>query len=319
MSRIKQLLCVAAPVALLSMAACSGGDDDGPDAQKRCYGHGACPQGVEDPINLPEGGEVRLELIRRQDGLGYVVRTHAWFASAQDPDSREFFRDPETWNANLDNPCRDMTSKTIFPNGLPNSRTYADGGASVTLATDSDSFVLERVENLEDYAFDNVFDIGYYADIDPGALTYDAEYAVDVAGGADLPAFTLDDPKLYLPSDYTIDTPDFTEEVVIAPGKELPVLWTDDAPSDDPYLYGFVSFADALGARYFCVGPKHGVMKIPPEVTADLPPTGFIQHGILSHRAVAIEDPDSPLDGRRIDLIGISCQESRFSLKSDDG
>ena len=107
--------------------------------------------------------------------------------------------------------------------------------------------------------------------------------------------------------------PDFTQEVRLKRGEDMIFQWTDDRP-DDPYLYGFVSFVDSLGMLQFCIGPNTGQLVIPPEVVETLPDSGFIQMGLFSHRPVRAP-ADSPLAGRRIDLLGVACQESRFFVE----
>src|SRR5262245_56683207 len=66
---------------------------DAPDAAQTpdapCMGH-TC---MTAPIYLPEGGEVRLELVYQADGPA-EVRSHAFLISAQVPDLRPFTRPP---------------------------------------------------------------------------------------------------------------------------------------------------------------------------------------------------------------------------------
>jgi hypothetical protein len=299
---LKHLLWVA-PALLL---ACDGETTD--DGNPFC-GHG-CTDASIDPINLDEGGELRLEVIRADEGLTSEVRTHAWFASDQDPGTRPFFRDPVTWNTTMPNPCTEMRNKMMFPNGVPRSRTYLDAGEKVTMSGGG-SIELQRQMPFEDFIFTNTHEIGYYADVDPADITYGTEYTVQWSGSASLPAGMFEGPngKLYLPGDYSVDVPSFDDEIVIRPDEELAIAWTDNEPRDDAYLYAFVTFRDALGLNYMCVGPNTGVMTIPKEVMNDLPDGGFIQHGLLSHRPV-------DLQGRRFDLFGISCHEARFTRRN---
>ena len=183
MTKLRPLL-VPATIALLA-GACAA---EAPTDPTLC-GHG-CDQ--DDPINLPEGGEVRLELIKGQSGLGFEVRTTAWFASDQEPAAREFIRSPATWNTTLDNPCTDMRNLNYFPNGIPASRSYVDAGETVSMdsvAGDS-SVVLDRYEDLENYTFFTTYDVGYQSDPDPDDVRYGSEYDVSLSGSDELPAMS---------------------------------------------------------------------------------------------------------------------------------
>jgi hypothetical protein len=287
----------------VTLAACGGETQTDPGF----CGHACRPN---DPINLPEGGEVRLEIVRDKDGEGFEIRTHAYFVSDQTPDARPWNRDPKFWQTTVEvsdeNPmgvCADVSSKTLFPNGLPESRTYADVGETVTLTTDGAEEVLARFEPFDDNVFNNVHDIGYYKDIDPDEVPLDVEWDVELGDGT----LVTEDEKLYMPPKYEMDFPNLKETVLINRNEDFPLTWTDDAPDDDPFLYGFTAFGDALGVRIFCIGPNTGVMVVPSEVFPAIPPAGWMQHGLLSHRVVGI-------DGRRVDLFGVSCDEGAYSL-----
>ena len=104
-----------------------------------------------------------------------------------------------------------------------------------------------------------------------------------------------------------MDFPNLRETVLINRNEDLPLTWTDNAPDDDPFLYSFAAFVDPLGVRVFCIAPNSGVMVIPSEVFQAIPPAGWMQHGLLSHRPV-------DLDGRRVDLFGVSCDEGAYTL-----
>jgi hypothetical protein len=177
-------------------------------------------------------------------------------------------------------------------------------GETVTLTTDGAELVLDRYSPLQGQVFDNVYDIGYYADIDPDDVPLNVEYDVLLGDGA------IEGEKLFLPPNYEMEFPDLRETVLINRNEPFPVTWNDDAPDDDPFLYSFTAFGDPLGVRYFCIGPKSGVMVIPSEVFQDIPPAGWIQHGLLSHRPVDV-------DGRRVDLFGVSCDEGLYTLTED--
>ena len=260
------------------------------------------------------GGEIRLELIYTKDGAigtgrkgNFEVRNHAWFASEQTPGSRPFTRPPAQWYESV-NVCTDVRDKTMFPNGLPTSRTYLDVGANVTLTSGSAEIVMTKESDLQDQTYDNTYELGYWTEVPPDDLVVDAEYQVELAGSDDIANMTFE-AGLYVPADFDLSFPNLSQHVEIPPAEDFPFIWTDDAPDEDPFLFAFVGFADSLGANYFCIGPNNGGMLIPQEVLDDLPATGVVQFGLLSHRAVQLGDQE-----KRVDLLGLNCAESQYTI-----
>lgn len=281
-----------------ALAGCGDGGDGGDDGEE--CGH-ACP---EAPINLPEGGEIRLELVHVDDGP-QEVRTHAWLASEQTPATRPFPRDPANWKVQDGTDlCLDVRDMTKFPNGVPESRTYLDAGELVKFVGGGEELELHRAENVQDYANDAYHDIVYLADIDPNRVTAGTEYDFVIPGGGDVEAATYEG-AIKIPEDYGVSFPDMSERVEIQRGSEYRFVW--DSTSDDPYDFAFVAFNDLIGPVYFCIGPQTSYMTIPQEVIDDLPPGGTISQGLVHHRAIAVE-------GRRYDFVGINCKNSNYLI-----
>jgi hypothetical protein len=281
------------------------GDDDTPgsDGGPTCVGH-ACPNAV---IDLPEGAEVRLELIDWKDGP-LEVRTHAWFASAQEPASRPWPRLPSEWGEVAPNVCVDMTSGTIWPSGNPESRTYVDVGASIKLVGGGKELVLARGMDVEDDTERNVHDIGYITEINPADVLTDTEYVVEIPGAGSIEAVTLD-PGIYMPEIFVTSFPDMDETVYMPRGKDFPIIW--DAPDNvDEFQFAFVAFLDLIDPTVFCIGPNNGQMVIPKDMLDVMTPGGLVKVGVLSHRAAEI------LDDRRADLVGINCKLTNYVVTS---
>jgi len=272
-------------------------DDGGGDDVPTCTGHGDC----ETAIDLPEGGEIRLELVDQQDRF-VEVRTHAWFASDQVPALRPFTRPSADWDVQDGaNMCVRTTSASFFPGGPPESRTYIDAGSSVTLSPGGDGpdLVLAKAENVQDWSHHNFHDILYISDINADDIERNAEYDFVGAGRSEANA-------LRVPGDYELSFPDMTEQVEIPSGTDFPFYWEPPGKVRQ-FDYALVSFADAYGPTHVCIGPPSGVMTIPAATISDLNPAGKVDHCLLNHRVIEV-------DGRRWDFIGANCKEANYNL-----
>ncbi len=293
-SRRKVVFLAAA--GLLGLAACYGDEEAPPDVCAH-----ACANA---PINLPEGGEVRLELVAIDDGP-VEVRTHAWFATDQSPEARRWPRPPADWSIQ-DGPtlCGDLRDGQTFPAGSPDARSYVDVGDSVTFSSEGRSIRLDKAMNVQDWAADTYHDILYVADVPAPEVVPGAEYEVSVAGSDQYPARTFDLP-VRVPEDYDVTFPDMTNQVPLSLNEDLVFQWSSS--SDDPYDFAFVLVADFIGPIYFCIGPQTGHMTIPKEVVASLPPSGQLLHGVQNHRVEVVDD-------RRVDLIGVNCVNGDYFI-----
>jgi len=291
MRRILLLLLTAAP-----LAGC--GDDGGTP----CVGH-AC-KNPDDPINLPEGGEIRLELVHWLNRTP-EVRTHAWFAKAQAPDLRPFTRPPANW-AIQDGPdlCVDMRSGSYFPSGAVDSRAYMDVGDSVSFSSGGAEITLDKKLNAQDNAGYGVFhDILYINDIDPNALTPGGTYDFTVAGGPDLDAETFKG-AMVLPPDNVITYPEIADHYLMRKDEDFLMVW--DQKSTGPNDFAFFAIDDLYGPVGFCFGPRSGHMTIPAAFIESMPVAGNLLFGLVNHQAITRDD------GRRMDFVGINCNEAKY-------
>ena len=292
-----------------SMLGCYGdADNDGPggdgDGDGACLGH-ACGDA---PINLSEGGEVRLEYVYQKDAE-VEIRSSAWFAREQTPESRPWPRPPADWNEAGPVMCSDMTGNTIWPSGDPETRVYADVGEWVRYSGGGHEYELPRLMDAQDDALNNVHDIGYITQLMPADVPVDTEYSVELAGSSEVEATTYEN-ALYLPPDYEVTFPNMKETVLVPTGEDFPLIW--DAPENvDEYEFAFVSFGDQVDPMIYCIGPNSGSMEIPSELIDTLPAGGQILHGVFSHRVETIND-------RRLDFLGINCQLSEFIITENE-
>ena len=294
MSIYKILLASTALSSTLLGLGC-GGDDEA------CTGHG-CPNA---PIGLPEGGEVRLELVQIRDDAP-EVRTHAWFASGQDPDSRPWPRPPANWEIqDGDDLCVDMRSQTIWPSGLVENRDYYDGGENVKFVPQGGGteIVLDRRENTQDDAFDNYHDIVYISDISPSDVQ-PGVYDFVIAGG-DIGPATYEG-QVVMPGDLQMTFPDMQDIIYMYQDEDFRFTW--DGTSDDPFAFAFVAFSDRYGPIGYCIGPNSGYMTIPKDFITSIPNGGAVTFGAINHTAAELEGT-----GRRIDFVGINCLQSDYA------
>jgi hypothetical protein len=266
-----------------------------------CVGH-TCP----DPtIDMPEGGEVRLELVYWENRAP-ELRMHAWFAGSQNPQTRPWPRHPRDWGIQ-DGPdlCTDLRTGIYFPSGIPTARTYLDAGDNVAFVGSGNDVVLDKKTNTRDLVFDVPHDIVYMGDPNPAVVTPGTTYDFRIAGGPGLPAQTVTD-AIHLPDDTTVTFPDMSNHLVFPRNKDFRFFW--DTKSTDPYDFAFIAFADLYGAVGFCIGPQSGYMTIPQAFIKAMPQSGVIQHGLVNHKAI------ERADGRKFDFLGINCRQTTYVL-----
>ena len=278
---------------------------DMPDAAEECIGH-ACPG--ETDIDLPEGGVVRLELVHQGDWAP-EVRTSAWFAGDQTPDTRPFTRPPEHWHIqDGEDLCRDLREDDFFPGGDVERRTYLDAGEAVQFVTESTEISLPRVKEGQDDATWQWHDILYRDHIPAAHVAAGADYDVAIAGGEDLSETTYEG-ALHLPEDFQLAFPNMDDVVIMPAGRDFRFL-TEDRPDPHAFDYTFVSFADKFGAIGLCIGPPSQHITVPAEFLEAMPPGGMVQFGFFNHQ---VEE----LDGRRIDFIGVNSREARYLIDDE--
>ena len=278
---------------------------DRPDAAEECIGH-ACPE--ESGLDLPEGGQVRLELVHQSD-WGPEVRASAWFAGDQTPDARPFPRPPEHWHMqDGDDVCRDLREEDFFPGGDVEGRAYLDAGEAVELAAEGSEITLPRVENGQDDATWQWHDILYRDHIPAADVVPGADYDVVLAGGEGLPETTYEG-ALRLPGDFQLAFPNTGDVVIMPAGRDFRFL-AEDRPEPDAFDYTFVRFADQFGPVGLCIGPPSQHITVPADFLEVMPPGGKVQYGVLNHR---VEERE----GRRIDFIGVNSREARYLIDNE--
>lgn len=246
---------------LLTGAMVGCGDDDGPnnpidggvDAKVTDAGEAdACVGGhgegcVENPFQLPEHGEFRLELFQdgpSGEGNDTRLAAQAFFFTGQNPAIRPIGGKPIMIRPELamqGYACADYRDGNFFENGgtaqaqaIADSRTYIDVGDTATLTNANDEtevITLNKFESTDDpddatdISSVLVHDILYQADIDT-EVTLGTQYRPAVAGsstyvrlnlGFGIANFTFafpladeagaGDPKIYMPSKFEITTP----------------------------------------------------------------------------------------------------------------
>lgn len=279
----------------------SSGCDEG--SASECVGHGC----ANDEINLPEGGEIRLERVNVANSPS-EIRTHAWFAAAQSPESRSFSRPPANWLIQ-DGPdlCLDMRTGSYFPGGSVDSRTYMDVGSQVSFVSGDGEIVLKKALNAQDNAGYGIFhNILYISDVDPALVKAGTTYDFTIAGGPDQPATTYAR-AINVPADTTITYPPMTDHYTLRTDEDFTIVW--DRKSDDPSDFAFISIDDPYGPIGFCFGPQTGHMSIPAAFIASMPEAGNIQFGLVNHGTVA-------RDGRRLDFVGINCWQTKYLVST---
>jgi len=278
---------------------------DLPDAAEACIGH-ACPG--ESGIDLPEGGVVRLELVRPHD-WGPEVRTSAWFAGDQAPDARPFTRPPENWHIqDGDDLCRDLREDDFFPGGDVETRAYLDAGEAVQFVTEGTDIRLPRVEDGQDDATWQWHDILYRDHVPAADVVAGADYDVVLAGGEGLPATTYEG-ALRLPGDFQLAFPNTDDVVIMLAGRDFRFL-AGDHPEPHEFDYTFVRFADKFGPVGLCIGPPSQHITVPADFLEVMPPGGVVQVGFLNHQV-------AERDGRRIDFIGVNSREARYLVDDE--
>lgn len=254
-------------------------------------------------MQLPEGGEVRLELLR-PTRWAPEVRTHAWFASDQSPESRDWPRPPASWHIpDGSDLCRDLRDGESLPTGQVDRRTYVDVGDAVTLAANEADLVLGRRTEAQDDVTFHWHDIIYRDDLSPMDVPTGTSYTVHLPGSDAHPATSFAG-ALKLPADFELRFPDMDEPVVIPKGEDLQFVGGD--PSDDPHALTVVTFALGSGRPVgVCIGPRSGYITVPWEFIEQMPSGGHVQYGHLHYGA-------EEHHGRRIDFVGLNARDTRY-------
>jgi|GEM_PF-2451678 len=256
-------------------------------------------------LHLPEGGEVRLELVH-QTGLAPEVRTHAWFADSQVPESMNWPRPPDNWHEQ-DGPglCRDLRGGGFYPTDEPEYRNYLDVGNEITITNREAEIVLGRYLAVQDRVAHLWHDVLYINDIRPYNLKAGTTYDIHIPGSDEFPEMTYQD-ALYLPSSVDPLFPDMEQEQVIMPAYE-DFLFISRGLTDDPNHFTTVTFIDHYGPAGFCIGPRSGLLTVPSSFLDKMPDHGTLQYGHLTYGS-------EEHNGRRIDFVGVNARETVYVI-----
>jgi hypothetical protein len=293
------------------------------------------------------------------------VAAQAFFFTGQEPPIRPFGGKaielrPEITAMGI--ACNDFSEGIYFNNGgtpqaqaAADSREYVDVGESATLtnaAPGGETITLEKFEsatdpdNARDAAENVLHDILYQADPDDTEIQFSTQYRPAVAGSETYIALDLGygeaaatappgneladengvgDPKIYMPSDFTIETPaNYFDAagVTFTRGVDFELKYTVDQPegANHPQVIPFVGFIKDRQAHVYCTNPfppadaAEATFIIPYEVFEiidEAPPADdedtYFEFGRFTHTAwedQALADPG------RLDLLGIDCHLS---------
>lgn len=295
------------------------------------------------------------------------VAAQAFFFTGQTPPIRPFGGVPIPIRQELTDmgiACNDYSAGIYFNNGgtpeaqlAADSRTYIDVGASATLtnANDvTDVITLGKFESEDDPALatdvaENIIHkILYQADANDTEVAFFTQYRPAVEGSETYIALDLGygeaaatappkneladangegDPKIYMPSDFTITEPaedDYFDAagLTFVRGVDFELKYTVANPegADHPQVIPFVGFIKDRQAHVYCTNPfppadaTEATFIIPYEVfeVIDEDPAAddedtYFEFGRFTHAAwedQAVADPG------RLDLLGIDCHLS---------
>lgn len=301
-----------------------GCGDDGGTTNDNCLGggtHGApatCGPWADD---VPEGGDVRVELQHSGTDGTATAAIHGYFFKDQMPARRE-----------IDGPvllpgtgCTDVSEGVYFDNGAPAAaqaiaatRTYLDAGATVTIGSADQSFTLAKQTDQMDLSSYLVHDIVYLNPSSDGTnVMRNHSYQVTWDGG-DLGAVDLAEPtsvtgvsttsQLYVPANIENLNPSFTTALQIPATGDWTITY-DQAPTaaDAPPLLAFAAFYDTEtgGMTQQCVENATGSMTIPRVLIDKLKPSGVLYFGTFTHVGHLHQ-------ARRLDLVGVNCTYQEF-------
>lgn len=300
---------------LLLVTAC-GDDNKGTDVDANTPDSAAVFKGFD----ANEGGELRVEYVRRADGTAFTRVTSFLY---KDPGSVDF-----TPFVNL-NGCTDLRGKNVWPvfANPEAERVYLDSG-DVTISGGPMDLVLP----VRDTVFVDPFgrshppNTGHHRGpaaptTNDGAMYLPSGTALDVAyaGSADFPAQTFSD-VIYMPKDFAL-TNFTTAPVMITPAMAAADLtFTFENPAQTPIAGGnvtsLVAFLGPNGPIAACLEPADGSMTMPAALVAiakATTPNGVLARQTLTHVVRELKDKDGPT-GRRIDFVGVWCYAYPFAF-----
>ncbi len=257
-------------------------------------------------LDLPRGGEVRLELVHTST-WGPEVRSHAWFASNGDTETGPWPGLLEASGVEGEVVCRDLRDDPLPAPSEMEGLAYKDVGEVITFAADGAEFVLNRRSSTQDDVAYHWHDILYKDHLNPAKVTPGTDYDVLLSGSPDV-AETTHAAALHVPADFQPQFPNMNELVIMPANEDFRFI--SGGASDDPHDLAFVAFVDAHGAVGLCAGPQKGHITIPQAFLETMPTGGAVQYGHLNRQ---IEERE----GRRIDFIGVNTHQAEYLIDNE--
>ncbi|HEY4181333.1 MAG TPA: hypothetical protein VGM90_31020 [Kofleriaceae bacterium] len=331
---------------LLAVGACGGGGGADPiDARIDTApgsdsgpGSDVLPPVDARPVDFGsnEGGEVRLEYIRHANGTGVGARGTAFFY--KDSGTTKF------WPFLDLNGCTDLSGtngngkwpKAQNPDG---ERVYYDVGSNVTAIGGPQPFVLAKNataakdpvgrSELANQWYSNPFTA-----MDSDGATFlpaDTVYDIVVPGTADYAGHIYDN-ALYMPGDWSIDSPAFgitpiqttaaTDETYVFNNvTNHPITNPDGSTSEIQYL---IAFTGANGPAVICVKKADAGAKTTITVPGAMvnvartayPTGGQVARQTVSHTVRELVNETGAPTGKRIDFLGVWCYAGQTYLST---
>lgn len=307
------------------LAACGG--DDGTDNPDACLGGGhggaeaTCGPWAED---VPEGGDVRIELQTDPSTNTTTLASHAYFFKNQNP-LRRITEGPEVVAGTR---CLDMTAGVYFDNGAPaeavaivDSRTYTEVGNTVTLSTDGQTITLDKMANAMDLSGFLTHDTVYMPASSDGSGTLRNKIWHAEWPGGEIPVTDLTqsepvavqgvrvDSQLFVPADITNVMPAFTSPLAPPATGDWDFTFDQEAsPAGAAPLTTFLGFYNPAtgGYEYMCYADASlKKITVPRAMIDKLAPSGYAYFGTFSHVGHIVQE-------RRLDLVGVNCQFTTY-------
>jgi hypothetical protein len=328
----RHLAPIATAAVVLGLLAAGCGDAG------ECLVEEGCPHFDDGVFDLPEGGELRLELVQYAAEDGTVTERLAgqgfWFGD-QTPEARPL--DGPQPGPYAGTSCFDFTSRDRFDNGyteenqaIADTRRYLDVGPAVGLTSQASgaTLTLARTANGVDPSAGLRHDLAYLGGT-AAELERNAFYGADDLPGSDeYPAWDLrrgttvlgtswTDRGLFVPPDFAMTSPTdeaFFAGLSLSAGEDLALAWDNDAPIADgaPENIAFVAFYRTDGSvAAYCFEPDRpagAALTVPGEVVAAQDAAGELVVGKFTHVTW-----NQGLNSRgRFDFIGVTSKRASY-------
>lgn len=277
-------------------------------------------------LNLEEGGEIRFERIKTPGGP--VVLAQTFFIEA----AKGNFPLPDVGKCNRVSDANGNGIMWPVPNMT--EKVYTDVGDTLTLTGAGKTLTFNKYTKTatgpalpgndpslrrHDIIYGGPAQSSGAGAMGPDVwsaddLVYDTSYDIAYSGEP-----KLTQPKVYLPRDYTIESPSIgSAPVTFKKGQDAVFKYDSLAPAADDVehtadrAFPFTIFIDTSKGLFthICLAPvgDGGQHTIPASVFDEVPAEGWVLHGQLSHY---LDD----FKGRRFDTLGVSCNLSPFTVE----